>query len=134
MTPLMNCEKLLEGFEPDFEFIPPKAIPETEFYSRIEKIRRAAVVAEHDVTLINANPAINYNTSNKFLRYACDWPREGILMIPTDSQKGLQLFSFWSQSVLLPLPLEKQLELKNFIRWGLWEESIQGDPIFQKKN
>ena len=102
MTPLMNCEKLLEGFEPDFEFIPPKAIPETEFYSRIEKIRRAAVVAEHDVTLINANLAINYNTSNKFLRYACDWPREGILMIPTDSQKGLQLFSFWSQSVLLP--------------------------------
>lgn len=133
MTPLMNCEKLLEGFEPDFEFIPPKAIPETEFYSRIEKIRRAAVVAEHDVTLINANPAINYNTSNKFLRYACDWPREGILMIPTDSQKGLQLFSFWSQSVLLPPSFGEAIGVEKLYQVGALGREYSGRPYISEE-
>ncbi|MDY3867739.1 MAG: hypothetical protein SOZ52_00030, partial [Pyramidobacter sp.] len=76
---MIRYEKLLDGFEPSFEFVPPKAIPEEELFARVERIRREAAVAEHEVTLVNANGAKNYHTSNKYLRYLCDWPREGIL-------------------------------------------------------
>lgn len=92
----------MKGFEPDFEFISPKAIPEEEFQNRLAHIRREATVAEHDVTLVNANGTVNYHTTNKYLRYLCDWNREGILIVPTDPSKGLQLFSFYTQAVLLP--------------------------------
>lgn len=98
----IRFEKLLDGFEPDFEFIPPKAIPEEEFKTRLAHIRMEAIHAEHDVTLVNANGVLNYHTSNKYLRYLCDWNREGILIIPSDSSKGLQLFSFYTQAVILP--------------------------------
>lgn len=98
----MDCEKLLDGFKPSFEFVPPKAIPEEELLSRVERLRRAATVAEHDVTLVNANGILNYHVTNKYLRYLCDWNREGILIVPSDSSKGLQLYSFYTQSVILP--------------------------------
>ena len=90
----MDCEKILEGFQPSFEFVPPMAIPEEELHERVRHIRREAAVSENDVTLVNANGALNYHTSNKYLRYLLDWNREGILIIPTDPKKGLQLFSF----------------------------------------
>ncbi len=80
----MDCEKLLDGFRPSFEFVPPKAIPEEEFLERVDHVRREAVVEEHDVTLVNANGAKNFHTSNKYLRYLLDWNREGILIIPSD--------------------------------------------------
>ena len=97
----LRFEKLLDGFEPDFDFEPAPPIPELEFAGRIETIRRAATVAGHDVTIIHANGA-GYSASNGFLRYAIDWAREGILVIPTDADKGMHLFSFFTESVLLP--------------------------------
>ena len=43
-----------------------------------------------------------FHTSNAYLRYICDWMREGVLIIPTDEDKKPVLLSFWTQSVLLP--------------------------------
>ena len=43
-----------------------------------------------------------FHTSNAYLRYVCDWMREGVLIIPTDSDKPLTLLSFYTQSVILP--------------------------------
>ena len=72
----MDCEKLLDGFQPSFEFVPPKVISEEELEQRVDHIRREAIVAEHDVTLVNANGIMNYHVTNKYLRYLCDWNRE----------------------------------------------------------
>jgi hypothetical protein len=46
-------EKLLQGFEPDFEFVPAPRIPEEEFAERIERIRRDATVNGYDATLVH---------------------------------------------------------------------------------
>lgn len=124
----MNCEKLLEGFEPDFEFIPPMAIPEVEFHDRIAHIRREATVGEHDVTLINTNGSKNFHTSNKYLRYACDWNREGVLIIPTDSSKGLQLFSFYTQAVLLPPSWGEAVGVEKLYQVGALGREYSGRP------
>jgi Xaa-Pro aminopeptidase len=43
-----------------------------------------------------------FHTSNAYLRYVCDWMREGVLIVPTDSDKELTLLSFFTQSVILP--------------------------------
>lgn len=102
MTAGTALEKLLEGFEPDFDFQPAPPIPPSEFNDRIERMRRAATVAGHDALLIHADGAPHYSTSNDFLRYACDWKREGMLIIPTDTEHGLQLLSFFTESVILP--------------------------------
>jgi Xaa-Pro aminopeptidase len=95
-------EKLLDGFEPDFDFEPAPQIPEEEFALRVEHLRRAAMIAGHDVLLIHADGAVKYSTSNGFLRYVCDWAREGILIIPTDANLEMQLFSFFTESVVMP--------------------------------
>ncbi|WP_456295019.1 Xaa-Pro peptidase family protein [Vibrio sp. AK197] len=119
-------EKLLQGFEPSFEFVPPKAIPEAEFYSRVEQIRREAMIAELDVTIVNANGASGFNTTNKYLRYLCDWMREGILIIPTDSSKGLQLYSFYTQSVLLPPSLGEAIGVEKMYQVGALGREYSG--------
>lgn len=119
-------EKLLQGFEPSFEFVPPKAIPEAEFYSRIEQIRREAMIAELDVTIVNANGASGFNTTNKYLRYLCDWIREGVLIIPTDSSKGLQLYSFYTQSVLLPPSLGEAVGIEKMYQVGALGREYSG--------
>lgn len=119
-------EKLLQGFEPSFEFVPPKAIPESEFYSRVEQIRREAMIAELDVTIVNANGASGFNTTNKYLRYLCDWMREGILIIPTDSSKGLQLYSFYTQSVLLPPSLGEAIGVEKMYQVGALGREYSG--------
>ncbi|MDV6250540.1 Xaa-Pro peptidase family protein [Vibrio sp. EA2] len=119
-------EKLLQGFEPSFEFVPPKAIPEAEFYSRIEQIRREAMIAELDVTIVNANGASGFNTTNKYLRYLCDWMREGVLIIPTDSSKGLQLYSFYTQSVLLPPSLGEAVGVEKMYQVGALGREYSG--------
>lgn len=95
-------EALLDGFEPDFAFTPAPRITDGEYASRIEKIRREATVAGHDVVFIHANGAPRYATSNTHLRYACNWEREGILVIPTDADKGLHLFSFFNDAAIMP--------------------------------
>ncbi len=95
-------EAQLAGFEPDFEFVPPPPLPLEEFEERLRRIRREAVVAGHDALVVHADMVGWFHTSNAYLRYICDWMREGVLIIPTDSDKPLVLFSFFTQSVILP--------------------------------
>ena len=93
---------LLGDFQPDFEFSAPLPLPEEEFHERLRKIRRQAVEAGHDAILVHAGSVGWFHASNPYLRYICDWMREGVLIIPTDSDKPLTLLSFFTQSVLLP--------------------------------
>ena len=106
MTDLPNTgrrmEALLADFEPDFDFVAPPPLPEAEFAERLRRIRREAVLAGHDAIVIHTDMVGWFHTSNAYLRYVCDWMREGVLIIPTDSDKGLTLLSFFTQSVILP--------------------------------
>lgn len=97
-----NIEALLGDFEPDFEFVPAPLITEVEFEERLRRIRREAVVAGHDALLINTNMVGWFHTSNPYLRYVCDWMREGVLIVPSDTGAPLTLLSFYTQSVILP--------------------------------
>lgn len=97
-----SIEALLADFEPDFDFVPAPPLPEAEFAERLRRIRREAVVAGHDALVIHTDMVGWFHTSNAYLRYACDWMREGVLIIPTDSDKPLTLLSFFTQSVILP--------------------------------
>ena len=123
-----NCEKLLEGFEPNFEFVPPMAIPEEEFQARVEHIRREANVAERDVVIVNANGANNFHVTNKYLRYLCDWPREGILIIPTDNSRGMRLFSFYTQAVILPPSWGEAVGVEKLYQVGALGREYSGRP------
>lgn len=55
VTNITRLEKLMEGFEPDFEFVPAPRISEEEFDTRIERIRREATVNGYDATLVHAD-------------------------------------------------------------------------------
>lgn len=94
--------KLLDGFEPDFRFDAPLPLPVEEFEERLRRIRRQAVEAGHDAIVVHAGSVGWFHASNAYLRYICDWMREGVLIIPTDADKALVLLSFFTQSVLLP--------------------------------
>ena len=124
----MDCEKLLDGFQPSFEFVPPKVISEEELVQRVDHIRREAMVAEHDVTLVNANGIMNYHVTNKYLRYLCDWNREGILIIPSDKTKGLQLYSFYTQSVILPPSWGEAVGIEKIYQVGALGREYSGRP------
>lgn len=109
MTPKMKgtadgrrMEALLADFEPDFDFVPAPPLPAKEFEERLRRIRREAVVTGHDALLVHTDMIGWFHTSNAYLRYICDWMREGLLLIPTDSDRDMTLFSFFTQSVLLP--------------------------------
>lgn len=93
---------LLADFEPDFEFSAPLPLPIEEFEERLRRIRRQAVEAGHDAIIVHTGGVGWFHTSNAYLRYICDWMREGVLIIPTDADKELVLLSFFTQSVLLP--------------------------------
>ncbi|WP_421505951.1 M24 family metallopeptidase [Erwinia rhapontici] len=93
---------LLADFQPDFEFSAPLPLPLEEFEERLRKVRRQAVEAGHDAIIVHAGSVGWFHASNPWLRYLCDWMREGVLIIPTDSDKPLVLLSFFTQSVLLP--------------------------------
>jgi Xaa-Pro aminopeptidase len=95
-------ESLLTDFEPDFAFVPPPPLPEAEFAERLRRIRREAVAAGHDALVVHTGMVGWFHTSNAYLRYICDWMREGLLIIPTDSDKPLVLLSFYTESVILP--------------------------------
>ncbi|ROR09866.1 M24 family metallopeptidase [Erwinia sp. JUb26] len=93
---------LLADFQPDFTFSAPLPLPEAEFAERLRRIRRQAVEAGHDALVVHAGSVGWFHASNAYLRYICDWMREGVLIIPTDADKPLTLLSFFTQSVLLP--------------------------------
>lgn len=95
-------EALLADFEPDFDFVSPPPLPVDEFEERLRRIRREAVVAGHDALIIHTDMVGWFHTSNAYLRYLCDWMREGVLIIPTDAGKEMVLLSFFTQSVILP--------------------------------
>lgn len=97
-----QMESLLTDFEPDFEFVAPPLLPKSEFEERLRRIRRSAVEAGHDAVIVHTDMIGWFHTSNAYLRYICDWMREGVLIIPTDSDKELVLLSFFTQSVILP--------------------------------
>lgn len=93
---------LLADFQPDFDFSAPLPLPVEEFEDRLRRIRRQAVEAGHDAIIVHAGSVGWFHASNAYLRYICDWMREGVLIIPTDADKALVLLSFFTQSVLLP--------------------------------
>jgi Xaa-Pro aminopeptidase len=97
-----RMESLLADFEPDFDFVPPPLLPDEEFAERLRRIRRGAVEAGHDAIVVHTDMIGWFHTSNAYLRYICDWMREGVLIIPTDSDRELVLLSFFTQSVVLP--------------------------------
>ena len=72
MTSILTFERLLDGFEPDFAFEPAPPIPHGEFDQRLERLRREAMVAEHNAIVVHANGASGFSVSNSFLRYLCD--------------------------------------------------------------
>ncbi|MDF3153884.1 Xaa-Pro peptidase family protein [Mesorhizobium sp. XAP10] len=122
-----RTEKLLEGFEPSFDFIPVDPLPEAEFVDRLRRIRRAAVVGEYDALIVHTDDVGWYHTSNSYLRYICDWSREGLLIIPTDIDKGLQLVSFFSDSVVLP-PAGEPLLVDKIWQVGCWGREYADRP------
>lgn len=115
-----RSEALLADFEPSFAFEPVPPLPAEEFEERLRRIRRDAVVAGHDVLLVHADSIGWCHTSNCYLRYVCDWMREGLLIIPTDQDKPLVLLSFFSSSVILPPAGEPLLveEIWQVAPWG----------------
>lgn len=120
-------ERLLDGFEPSFTFEPVGPLPESEFVDRLRRIRREAVVAGHDVILIHADSIGSYKVSNSYLRYVCDWAREGVLVIPTDEDKPLTLFSIFSSSVLLP-PAGEPVLVEDIWQVGTWGRETYNRP------
>ncbi|MDQ8022301.1 MAG: Xaa-Pro peptidase family protein [Moraxellaceae bacterium] len=119
-TPRRRIESLLADFEPDFDFVPVPPLPESEFKERLRRIRREAVQAGHDALLVHTDSAGWFHMSNAYLRYICDWAREGLLIIPSDEDKPLILLSFFTQSVLLPPGGEPLLvdEIWQIAPWG----------------
>ena len=73
---MRSIEKLLEGFEPDFEFQAVSPLPKEEFEARARKIRREAIENECDALIMHASSIGWYHSSNSYLRYVCDWVRE----------------------------------------------------------
>ncbi|WEX09137.1 Xaa-Pro peptidase family protein [Chelativorans sp. AA-79] len=120
-------EALLDGFRPSFEFEPVNPLPEDEFTERLRRIRREATVAGHDLILVHADSIGSYRVSNSYLRYICDWMREGVLVIPTDDDKSLALFSFFSSSVLLP-PAGEPVLVDEIWQVGTWGRETYNRP------
>ncbi|MGK6311484.1 M24 family metallopeptidase [Neorhizobium sp. DT-125] len=125
--PDMRFERLLDGFTPNFEFEPVGPLPESEFADRLRRIRREAVVAGHDVVLVHADSIGSYKVSNSYLRYICDWAREGVLVVPTDDDKPLTMFSFFSSSVLLP-PAGEPVLVEDIWQVGTWGRETYNRP------
>ncbi|MDQ4214309.1 Xaa-Pro peptidase family protein [Microbacterium capsulatum] len=120
-------EDLLRGFEPSFEFEPIGQVPESDYEDRIRRIRRDAVVAGHEVILINASMVGWYHTSNGYLRYVCDWPREGVLILPTDENIAPELLTIYSGAVLLP-PAGEAVGIADIWQVGIVGREYTGRP------
>ena len=50
-----RCEKLLEGFEPNFTFNPIDPLPREEFEERLRRIRREATVGNYDALVLHTD-------------------------------------------------------------------------------
>lgn len=120
-------ETLLDGFRPDFEFEPRPPLPEEEFVERLRIIRQEASAAGHDLILVHADSIGSYRVSNSYLRYICDWMREGVLVIPTDTELPMTLFSFYSSSVLLP-PAGEPVLVDDIWQVGTWGRETYNRP------
>ncbi|WP_371259711.1 M24 family metallopeptidase [Agrobacterium sp. D14] len=77
--------------------------------------------------LIHADSIGSYKVSNSYLRYVCDWAREGVLVIPTDEDKPLTLFSIFSSSVLLP-PAGEPVLVEDIWQVGTWGRETYNRP------
>jgi Xaa-Pro aminopeptidase len=102
MNTIRRLESLLADFEPDFHFTAPPPLPVAEYEERLRRIRREAVAAGHDALVVHTDMVGWFHTSNAYLRYICDWMREGLLIIPSDADKGIILLSFYTQAAILP--------------------------------
>lgn len=120
-------ERLLDGFKPSFDFEPVNPLPEDEFVERLRHIRRQATMAGHDLILVHSDSIGSYKVSNSYLRYICDWMREGVLVIPTDEDKPIVMFSFFSSSVLLP-PAGEPLLVDEIWQIGTWGRETYNRP------
>ena len=120
-------EALLDGFRPSFDFQPVDPLPEAEFTDRLRRIRREATVAGHDALLLHADIIGWYHPSNSYLRYACDWAREGVLVVPTDDDRPLTLFSLFSSSVNLP-PAGEPVGVDDIWQVGTWGRESYDRP------
>ncbi|MBB3984193.1 Xaa-Pro aminopeptidase [Sagittula marina] len=127
-TPTMpRMERLLDGFEPDFEFRPVPPLPEGEFADRLRRIRQEASAAGHDILLVHADSIGSYKASNSYLRYICDWAREGMLLIPTDTDLPLALYTIFASSVLLP-PAGEPVLVDDIWQVGTWGRETYNRP------
>jgi Xaa-Pro aminopeptidase len=95
-------ERLLGDFAPDFDFVPAPPIPAAEYAERMRKLKREAVSAGHDAVVVHCDTVGWFHAAHAYLRYLCDWMREGVLIIPMDEGKEPVLLSFFTQSVILP--------------------------------
>lgn len=97
-----SVERLLGDFAPDFDFIPAPPIPVSEYAERMRKLKREAVSAGLDAVVVYCDTVGWFHAAHAYLRYLCDWMREGVLIIPLDEGKRPVLLSFFTQSVILP--------------------------------
>lgn len=118
---------LLDGFQPSFDFEPVPPLPVEEYEDRLRRIRQEASSAGYDVLVIHSDVIGWYHTSNSYLRYVCDWMREGVLIIPTDVNEPLTLLSFFGSSVLLP-PAGEPLLVKDIWQIAPWGREYLDRP------
>lgn len=97
-----SIERLLADFAPDFDFVPAPPIPVAEYAERMRRVKREGVAAGLDALLVHTDTVGWFHAGNAYLRYLCDWMREGVLVIPMDEDKGPVLAAFYTQSVILP--------------------------------
>lgn len=65
---MRSCEKLLEGFEPVFEFKPNPPVPKEEFLDRASRIRTDAAEDGCDALILHSDMMGWYHPSNSYLR------------------------------------------------------------------
>ena len=113
-------ERLLDGFVPDFEFSPIAPLQASEFEARLRRILREAVVRDYDALIVQTEMVGWLRPSNHYLRWVCDWTREGVLLIPVDSAESSILFSFYSDAALVPPPGEPTRvdDIRQVGAWG----------------
>lgn len=124
---MRSPETLLDGFEPDFKFTPVDPLPASEFAERVRHIRRQAALGGYDATLIHTDIIGWYHTSNSYLRYVCDWIREGVLILPTDAGAEPTMLTIFSSSVLLPPPGEP-VGVDDIRQVGPWDRETWDRP------
>ena len=124
---IRSYEKLLEGFEPDFELKAVPPISKREFEERVRRIRVEAAQDECDALILHTDMMGWYHTSNSYLWYVSDWVKEGILILPIDEGKPFTLLSFFSDSVLFP-PTGEPTWIDDIRQIGLWSRAKWNRP------